>query len=659
MSMEDIVKLIEDFEETLDESETIYKDGTDEEIKEEAILTIRDIRKLFRRIRKITNTKSKEEVHGVIEHKKIKVEYFDLEYDIDTDTDIKEEDIEEEIQNLTLLDHQIESFEKSQFILSKSPFLLDYSKMGSGKTFRSGKDAEALNNSHVIIIAPKMVLIGGVWLKVSKLANLNMVKYDDGEPYMFGYEKLRGSKDGKQDHKLYIRTTVKSRDEKGKEIKDTFYQPTKFFEKLVEEGLTLIFDECHKFKNKDTLIFKCILALLKSFMNIVKLSKSNSKVIFLSGTPITKEEEAINLCMCLGIIKSDKLYSNEFGRIDFNKPEERGAIEMVAYCEQIDKKTTNKIIENYPFGINKKTIVSTLFKLFTGVIVKNLSVTMPDPKIDVPLDAKNGFYHLSTKRIPLLVSAINEFKSAAYKIIEGRLNKKSMEAAMAQMMAALVKIEYQQLEIFIRKAIDDLTDDPNIKVCLTFNFISSIKIATKLLAKYKPLILYGKVPQNKRKGIIDKYNESNDENRLLICNLKVSALGIDLDDKNGNYPRKVYISGSFDIINTYQAIYRYYRAGTKSSPRIRIVYTLGHTNLKVLDAYARKSNIMKDVLEEQVKHGVKFPGDFEKDNEDEYTIREIDYPLTLENYKLEEEDTIDIIDSLNRFKEEIGYDEDK
>ena len=106
------------------------------------------------------------------------------------------------------------------------------------------------------------------------------------------------------------------------------------------------------------------------------------------------------------------------------------------------------------------------------------------------------------------------------------------------------------------------------------------------------------------------FQDASLDHRLLVCNIACCNAGIDLDDKDGSRPRVVYVSPTYNTINLYQLCHRFKRADTKSSAQVNMVYVKEAAELKVLQALARKSQIMKETAEKQADAGVLFPCDF-------------------------------------------------
>jgi hypothetical protein len=82
------------------------------------------------------------------------------------------------------------------------------------------------------------------------------------------------------------------------------------------------------------------------------------------------------------------------------------------------------------------------------------------------------------------------------------------------------------------------------------------------------------------------------------------STGVDLDDKDGRFPRLGLVSPNYSTITLHQLTYRFLRADTRSDAHVHFVFgrefingkiVRGLTELNVLNCLARKSRVMKEV----------------------------------------------------------------
>jgi superfamily II DNA or RNA helicase len=106
------------------------------------------------------------------------------------------------------------------------------------------------------------------------------------------------------------------------------------------------------------------------------------------------------------------------------------------------------------------------------------------------------------------------------------------------------------------------------------NYTDSARQLMRDLAHLNPVFIGGSTSGKRREQMITKFN-TDDSVRLIVCNTRAICCGIDLDDKQGDRPRAVYISPGFDYVSMLQAIGRVYRIDSKSKPLVRFLYMTG------------------------------------------------------------------------------------
>jgi len=123
----------------------------------------------------------------------------------------------------------------------------------------------------------------------------------------------------------------------------------------------------------------------------------------------------------------------------------------------------------------------------------------------------------------------------------------------------------------------------------------------------------GQVPKDKRYDLLKPFQENNDDMRLIIANMDVLSTGIDLDDKDGKFPRYVFASPNYKTMVIQQMTYRFLRADTKSDTTIDFVY--GDCNTEessILGCLSKKACVMRDCCLDGENAKVKYPDEFRK-----------------------------------------------
>ena len=562
-------------------------------------------------------------------------------------------------------------------ILKRSIVAFDMSMMGAGKTYVASEVALRFGFKNIIVVCP--VSVSGKWAEMNKyglgkLGRLQILSYEGlrstksslnfGEPRLLNHGLLyrkdpspfeglqtSGSKNSLKNISPKLPSLNKimrkngtaeipfEESEEQDEVSRTEFFPSEELKEIVKEGCLFIFDEAQKIKNKTAqwLATRCI---AEQLWETLKGQDAKSRFLLLSGTPMDKEEHAVNLMQMMGFIKSVKLFNTE--------PDKSikllGAQELINYCSSLEqssknsKKNTERAVrllgpKSPTFAQNssvKEAVVHLCYKLFQEVIKKEITSSMAPPKPEgVILDAKNGYYkYLEDYTIYTqaelkvrereLVKGLDQLgrmmKTGGFRPGLGIINQAKPDDYINKfgLTKPLKQIENGKVPLFIRKARETLEKIPNSKVCIFVNYLENLAEIAKALEAYTPILMYGSVPKDKRQGIINLFQRQDLKYRLYISITSVSATGIDLDDQSpkGSFPRYAFSSPGFKIDELHQLTRRFYRISTKSNATFRFVYAKGHEEVGLLNNLARKTNVMKETLEKQVEGGVKFPGEY-------------------------------------------------
>lgn len=485
-------------------------------------------------------------------------------------------------------------------ILKRFRFALDNSFMGSGKTYTTIDIFKKLGIKRVIYVGVLTVL-GEIRPTFEKFG----VPTDN----FITFQSLRSMKNKQPKHKLLTRHGDDTNEG------EVYFRITPKMETYIREGVLLIADETQHVRNDYSFQCKALAELERGIIE----SNSNSMVLELTGLIGGKIENYINLMHRFRIIKNEQLavfHKNN------NRLELLGAQELVDFCLSIDPNQTQKTLEAHPF--KKKTIINTCFQLYEDVVQNFITDSMPPAPSNASIDCKNGYYNISQADACHLNRAISNLeRGSGYNSVTEDVNPKNKRWSLVT--TSLRHIEISKINIFIAAAIRDLETHPTCKVCICLNYSDPVELVAAALTKYGALILWGKVDGNKRKPIMDKFNEANLDCRVLVANLKVINCGIRLDDRNGNFPRFVYGSSSFSFNEWHQFTRRFLRGReTQSNVRFRFIYGLiSSLERPILRALSRHTEVCIKASKKQVKHGIKFPGEYE----DEY-----DESLNCESY---------------------------
>lgn len=509
---------------------------------------------------------------------------------------------------IQLKPNQIPHFQKCLELIALRGFFSDTSKAGTGKTVVVGSVQCVRQYPNWIIISPKSVVPN--WEFTEKTCGLQIT-------LITTYEALRSTVGHQPKYGLLIRKDY-PRDSKSSVATAPHrveFEATVTWEELCSRGAFLVFDEIQKIKN-DSIQQKACRTLIQT----VSRHRSTSAFALLSGTPFDKKEHCVNFLRLIGWIQS-------YGQVTADDLHQ-----LILICQQLqnpdsnsdskDSKELTKFVAAHSLPRSYEERENFVFDLFVQFILPKIASAMSSPQLDVTIDVKNGFYsfkdshHLKKQLeeyISLLASSVKynpRHKENGRKEIE--YNRKSF----GQMMEALVGISSCKLPILKRLALQDLKSNPHCKVILLLVFKQHIHWLASELAAYSPLILNGETPQHEREVINAKFQQDSDDYRVLLGHLKVAGTGVNLHDTHGNRPRRMYVIPTYELLDLHQACYRILREGSKSPAFVRFIY--GKTDaqeLPILNAIARKSQVLKPLVPQQVQDKVLFPGDYENEIE--------------------------------------------
>ena len=497
------------------------------------------------------------------------------------------------IKEIALRPWQTDWAQKAHDILLKNHGYIDTSRMGSGKTYVTLWLAKQFG-FRLLIVCP--VIMIDVWRKTAAEYGVSIID-------IISYQSLRSQRGHQPKHgylNRYDNTT-----EKGSRL--THFVPTKAYKDLVEQGIMIVCDEIQNIKNNSAQ-YKACSALIQPIIN----EGGCSRFGLLSGTPFDKEEHATNLLRLIGYIKAYRLYNY---LKDTRELVLEGMQELIDSCRFINKNETDKVLTEIPLAKGKMNLMC--YTLYTRVIKTSISGAMPAPTTIVgTFDVKNGFYKMTENRAEELRSAINELADVVK--FNQRTNTAEIRAEnIGAVTTALVHIENAKADDFARVATEILNSNNNNKVIISVNYNSTIDEIRRLMISFNPLVLNGQIPAKKRSEIVKQFNE-NPKIRSLIMNTSVGGVGISLHDTKGDAPRFMIMSPSYKLLDVTQAAGRIYRDGTLSDATVRMFYGKGEAVLEtnILTAMARKTQVLRGVLEEVVSQNLVLPGEYESEIEE-------------------------------------------
>lgn len=500
------------------------------------------------------------------------------------------------ITPLKIQEYQRKHFRRIKAITEQYPCYMDFSIMGTGKTYITG-GVSIVRKLHLLIVCPPTA--NGAWRRIEKDHGVKIID-------ILSYNSLRGTEQHPPRHGLLKRTDIEHEHKK-----ITTFTPTPDLMDLIKEGILVVFDEAQNLKNK-TAQTKAAIAITNA---IIKANGgffgkgTKSRFAYLSGSPFDKEEHAENVLRFMGLIQHHNLYW-----VDPKSKEVvlKGIEELLSACRVMNKAKTDELRAEVK-TFNKTTSRSLCYKLFVEVVKPFVVSEMPPLKINHALNVSDAYYMLDEEKSKALEKAIRNLASAArYK--NGDVFFEEVDWSGVQ--KALHEIEQAKLDTLIKAGMKVLKEKPTNKIVLCCKFLDTVRGLTKAFSEYDPLVINGDVEKSLRTQYAEKFRE-DDNYRVIIMTIKSGGVSLSLHDTKGDRERYMFICPGYSIIDIYQCVFRVYRNGQKSDAHIKLVYgdNEKHTleEAPILRSLIRKKEVLKSVLDEQTKNR-KLPGEYPREN---------------------------------------------
>ena len=487
---------------------------------------------------------------------------------------------------MELLAHQVAHVGRLHNILDTYRFALDTSKMGLGKTYVACKIA-ADRGLKLCVICP--VTLIAKWRQVGREWGLEVTT--------LSYASMRGKGEGPVAGNWLYRS--------GKVF--TARPP---FLALAAEGCLLVADEAQGLKNTSD--------QARAFAALCEPIKSGpqtaSRILLLSATPFDKQVHVMNILHIAMVARARDMYHYLKDSFGMGVVILTGASEVVAACRRHDPETTDWLMRTMP-RTTAAHIPRLVYSLFVDVLQQHVSTYMVPPEECrmAPL-VRSAFYHLDGAQLEQYIAGVSQLHRSITHLEEG-----GEPPDWRGITCGLQSIELAKCAAIAARAQECLAAAPSNKVVIGLNYHAPIaQVAAALRADYPDLLLLtGHLKQEARAPVIDKFQAADARHRVIICNMAVMEVGIDLDDKDGHFPRTCLYSPHYRATGLHQAIGRVYRTDTRSQAEVHIVYgPKEFAERSVLSALTRKTKILKETLPGQVADGTVFPGDYAAQEQD-------------------------------------------
>jgi len=496
-------------------------------------------------------------------------------------------------ETLQLWDSQKIHFNRIITILNKHYAYYDTSETGAGKTHVTIAIAIAFRLS-LFVVAPLSLI--PMWERIAKKYGVKIVT-------AITYDKLRGIKTKCTHEYLEITQLINCGHES--------YRATRVLRNAIDDGILVIFDESHRLKNIKTKNH----ASAHAIVNAVVGSGSRSRICCLSASPADNIDQAESLLKLMGVILMNDLYIYDRS---INEYTPTGIEQAFLYCNSLDPEMTYSIYDRS--SVSRFTVGKMCYDFFVEIIRKHQCSSMKKPVLEASICTKNMFCRVSRGEAEELLSIRERvIKEIGYDSGNGNFVT-PRGSVLKIMMGVHQHIEFIKLRIFTRLALTKLKYTTNDKVLIYVWYTQSIVRLKEELAEYKPMILNGDIPVNKRAEVISNFQRHDNEHRLLIANVRVGAVGLSLDDTDGRFPRTQLVSPAYRMTDIYQSSGRIYRGTTRSLASVIIIYAENfREEAKIIRSLQKKSKIARAVLYDD--EGIVLPGDYKEYHESVYDIR--------------------------------------
>lgn len=473
-----------------------------------------------------------------------------------------------------LYDYQKKSYDEMIAILEREFGVFNGSNRGLGKTDITCALAADFGFK-MFVVALNSTLSN--WIKTAKLWNAEIIE-------CMSYESLQGAKHRLNNDKILKHGYLK--------FENDNYTTTQKFDNLLKDRILLVIDESQYFKNDNSRL-KSAHALVKKMIQY-----GQSRVILLSGTPYDKDLHPSSVLKLLGIITHDKLIEKLGGQYI-----PLGLGEVIEKAKEYNPELTETILIN---GINRQNCNIICTQLYTEIIKKHIFTNMPAQKTNEDLEI--SFYNFENDDVLNIQRGYNKLFKCFAKLSIFSDNEEYTIA----FSKAMQSIEKGKRNIIIDKAIEVLEQNPTSKVVIYCFYIKNINYIINKLSAYGVCHINGQTNNEQRNIIINNFQKPNLDYRIFISNMKVGGVGIELDDKHGDYPRYMFIAPNFNVIDIHQGVGRISsRANTKSKATVKLVFCkqLENYENRILNALVTKSETIRDSINDPYKN-ITFPGEY-------------------------------------------------
>ena len=478
-----------------------------------------------------------------------------------------------------LMSHQLVHFREMRRGLDRYHRMVDTSSMGHGKTYVACALARALN-VHLTVFAPPTTV--GNWERAVRHFDIPAPRFN-----FHSYTEFMCKK------KPYLEETASPATHEQRQLDMC---PNWVWKGRALQGSLLVLDESHWLKNHSSR--STMITILTHYL----LENPRGYLMCLSATPFDKKMHAYRLCRVMNIVKEARIAQTnpQTGRMMY-----RGLEELMVFCHKLYKNPWDMpLIERHA---GKEGALAMAYEYVTKCIKPHMFRSMPKPYENQQHVTSNYFACMSGVHLEEVMKGLGKLERGFAQMEQsGGMTQGAVADALSHISAGLRLLEIGKVPIFVRQTREFLDANAQCKVIIMLNYTDPLKQIAAQLEAYDPTVINGETDKKKRLQLMEQFQEPNTHRRLLICNLSVLAQGVDLDDRDGRFPRRLLISPSYHVINLHQATGRVLRTHTKSIPIVRFMYVRdAKREMQILHSLAIKSRVLGSALD----YDVTFPGD--------------------------------------------------
>lgn len=388
---------------------------------------------------------------------------------------------------------------------------LDASECGTGKTHCALATAKILNKK-VLVVCTKAAIPG--WERAAE--------YHTVESYTINYEMVKTGKTG-------FGTWEKKQIQYSNGTTNT----VETFTWTLSEGFMIVFDECHKIKNRDTINSKIAIAAKLQGVPILLLSATAA------SNPL--EMKALGFILDLFPLKGYWKWAENYGV-------KKGRFGMEFSGGGYHLQNIHNSIFHIPVPKGSRLRIKDIPNFPETLIISEA----------LDFDEAN----------PLIQAAYDEMQDEIERLRK-RTSEDTSACILTEILRARQKVELLKIPTLAEKAFDLVQEGKAVPIFLSFKeSIQSLsnKLNTTCIIDGDHV---GKIREENRL----RFQRRTE--RIIICSILAGGESIDLDDQTGEFPTDAIICPDFSAIRIKQAIGRTQRSKTMSKSIQRFCFAAG------------------------------------------------------------------------------------